>query len=74
DEYLLGRDILVAPVVEKGSTKRSVYLPEDEWIHVFTKTLYPGGSYEIDAPIGYPPVFVRASSPVKDRILNSVDI
>ena len=27
DEYLYGRDILVAPVVEKGATSRSLYLP-----------------------------------------------
>src|SRR5205809_4142887 len=27
DEYLWGRDVLVAPVVEKGATSRQVYLP-----------------------------------------------
>src|ERR1035441_6927617 len=27
DEYLWGRDILVAPVVEKGATSRTLYLP-----------------------------------------------
>ena len=27
DQYLWGRDILVAPVVEKGATSRKVYLP-----------------------------------------------
>ena len=74
DEYMLGRDILVAPVVEKRQVKRNVYLPEGEWVHLFTKTVYPGGSHEIDAPIGCPPVFVRADSDDKDRILNSVDI
>ena len=31
DEYLWGRDILVAPVVEKGATTRRVYLPRGKW-------------------------------------------
>src|SRR5438093_3655588 len=31
DQYLWGRDIMVAPVVEKGSTSRHVYLPGGSW-------------------------------------------
>src|SRR5205823_12688568 len=31
DEYLWGRDLLVAPVVEKGATGRKLYLPEGDW-------------------------------------------
>lgn len=60
-EYLFGRDLLVAPIIKEGATKRTVYLPEDEWIHFFTKQEYHGGEYEIEAPIGQPPVFIRKS-------------
>ena len=28
DEFLLGDSLLVAPVLEEGSTKRDVYLPQ----------------------------------------------
>ena len=31
NEYLWGRDLLVAPVVEKGARSRCVYLPEGAW-------------------------------------------
>jgi alpha-glucosidase (family GH31 glycosyl hydrolase) len=31
DEYLWGKDILVAPVTEKGATSRTVYLPRGGW-------------------------------------------
>jgi alpha-glucosidase (family GH31 glycosyl hydrolase) len=31
DEYLWGRDILVAPVTEKGATARALYLPSGDW-------------------------------------------
>lgn len=61
DAYLLGPDLLVAPIVEPGVDRRSVYLPGDEqWFHVWTGDAYTGGaSVEIEAPIGSPPVFAR---------------
>ncbi len=59
DEYLLGRDMLVAPVIEEGAVSRTVYLPEDEWTELFTDETYTGGHYEISAPLGRIPVFIR---------------
>lgn len=61
-EYLLGRDILVAPVIEEKVIQRQVYLPNDEWVHLFTKQEYQGGTVMVDAPIGRPPVFIRKNS------------
>ena len=58
-EYLLGRDILVAPVVKEGKNERSVYLPEDEWVHLWSGREYRGGNHNVDAPIGEIPVFIR---------------
>ncbi len=59
-EYLLGRDILVAPVLKAGADKREVYLPDDSWIHLPSGKRYEGGRFTVDAPIGSIPVFVRA--------------
>ncbi len=58
-EYLLGRDILVAPVIKEGASERVVRLPDDEWIHLFSETEYGKGIHTLKAPIGAPPVFVR---------------
>lgn len=58
-EYLLGRDILAAPVLKEGATQRQVYLPEGSWLHLFTGQEYSGGNFNIEAPIGKPPVFLR---------------
>ncbi len=33
-EYLLGRDILIAPDLQKEETVRQVYLPKHKWIHL----------------------------------------
>ncbi|MBR3737429.1 MAG: alpha-glucosidase [Eubacterium sp.] len=61
-EYLLGRDILVAPVITQGAVKRDVYLPNDEWIHLWSGKEYRGGNVTVSAPIGEIPVFVRKSA------------
>ena len=61
-EYLLGRDILVAPVLEAGKVKREVTLPDDTWVNLFSKKEYTGGKHTVEAPIGQPPVFVRRDS------------
>ncbi|MEM7642577.1 MAG: TIM-barrel domain-containing protein [Pseudomonadota bacterium] len=60
DAYMLGPDLLVAPVLEPGATGRIVALPDGEtWIHAWTGTAHPGGtSPEIDAPWGQTPVFI----------------
>lgn len=61
-EYLLGRDLLVAPVYEEGAKSRKVYLPSDGWINIFDGKEYAGGHMIVEAPIGQPPVFVRKDS------------
>ncbi|OON91863.1 MAG: alpha-glucosidase [Epulopiscium sp. Nele67-Bin002] len=61
-QYLFGSDILVAPVHEEAKTQWEVYLPDDEWIHLWTGKEFGQGTYVIDAPMGYPPVFYRKTS------------
>ena len=67
-EFLLGRDILVAPVLKQGATERTVYLPKDNWVHIWSKKEYKGGKVTVSAPLGEPPVFVRKGSAVLDLI------
>jgi len=43
DQYMLGRKLLVAPIVHQGQRERSVYLPEGKWRQVFTGEEYTGG-------------------------------
>ncbi len=71
-EYLLGKDILVAPILKEGAVSRDVYLPEDEWVHLFTGKTYRGGVHSVDSGIGYPPVFIRKESPSASGLLEKV--
>ena len=58
-EFMLGSDLLVAPVLRPHTDMREVYLPEDSWIHLPTGREYRGGVHPVYAPLGCPPVFVR---------------
>ena len=49
DEYLFGSQILVAPMLESGMTRRTVYLPEGKWIDYQTEKVYEGGWHRIEA-------------------------
>lgn len=60
DQFLYGRDMLVAPIIEDGARSRSVYLPAGSWTHVWSGRVFDQGWHEIAAPVGEPPVFYRA--------------
>ena len=60
--YLLGGDVLVAPVVEPGAESRTLWLPQGEWVHLWTGARYGGGDVTVPAPLGQPPVFYRPDS------------
>lgn len=63
DEFLVGENILVAPVVEQGKTYRTVYLPEGQWIDYWTKEVIEGGKYIIkEAPLDLCPMYIKAGS------------
>ena len=76
-QFLLGRDIIVAPVVEKGARERSVYLPGGEsdegWTHLWTGEEYDGGRHSIEAPVGEPPVFYRSEANLEPVLQNLRD-
>ena len=62
-EYLWGRDMLVAPVVEKGATNRSVYLPAGDWYDWWTGQKM-AGKRSVDRPVDLAtlPIYVRAGA------------
>lgn len=64
DEYLWGRDVLVAPVMTKGATERQVIFPEGLWTEWESpRRFYHGGdTVTVPAPLGVLPVFVRAGA------------
>jgi alpha-glucosidase/alpha-D-xyloside xylohydrolase len=79
DQFFWGRDLLVAPVVEKGATARKVYLPKGTWFDFWTAERVEGGR-EIERAVNLEttPLFVRAGAvvpmgPVKQYVDEKVD-
>ncbi|GAA4701108.1 glycoside hydrolase family 31 protein [Phytohabitans rumicis] len=69
DEFLLGPDLLVAPITEYGARSRTVRLPAGTgWVDAWTGTAYEGGSaFTADAPLDRIPVFRRDGANVQLR-------
>jgi alpha-glucosidase len=63
-EFMLGKDVLVAPVLDAGQTRVTAYLPDGEWVHLWSQRVYGPGEVEVAAPLGQPGVFYRKGSAV----------
>ena len=59
DAYLLGDDLLVAPLLEENAVSREVYLPQGMWFDFFDGTGYAGGQTITAGKNGKLPVFTR---------------
>jgi len=59
DQFLLGDDIIVAPVVEKGARSRTVVLPPGEWKAEDGTTHSGGTTVEIEVPLERLPYFMK---------------
>ncbi len=64
DEFMLGPDLLVAPVTEQGATSRCVYLPAGQtWVEAWTGQEYQGGQqFQLKRPLERIPVYWRKGS------------
>jgi len=76
DQYFFGRDLLVAPIIHKGETSRSVYLPRGNWWHMFENTWFASGKHVVEAGPETIPVFIRADAVIplafdKDAMLGA---
>jgi alpha-glucosidase len=63
DQYLLGSQLLVAPVYTSGATARQVYLPEGTWYHWHSGERFTGKRFIVaPTPMDYIPLYARGGA------------
>jgi alpha-glucosidase len=63
DQFMLGPELMAAPVLRPGRTSREVYLPEGTWFDWWSGEVYPGKTDLIAAaPLERMPLYVRGGA------------
>jgi len=63
DEFMIGDDLLVAPILKPDITRRLVYLPAGSWYDYWSNRKYTGETMiSVEAPLDVVPMFVRAGA------------
>ncbi|RCW32547.1 glycoside hydrolase family 31 protein [Marinilabilia salmonicolor] len=61
DQYMFGDNIMVCPVLTKGTSTRIVYFPKGEWYDFWSGEKIEGGQYKlVVTPIEEMPLYVKA--------------
>ncbi len=72
-QFMLGTELMVAPVLDPGAEQVRVYLPAGIWRHLWSRRQYeieePGMYITVEAPLGEPAVFYRSDSAVAARFI-----
>ena len=82
DAFLVGSQLLAAPVVVRGARRRTLRLPKGEWYTLDGAARAGGKELEVLAPLNHLPLFVRAGAaimkwPVRQHVgepLRSVEL
>ena len=67
DEYMVGEDVLLAPILSSGTYARAVYLPEGEWVDYFKGSLIQGGRYILaEMGLGETGIYIRNNTVIPE--------
>lgn len=59
-QFMIGENLLVAPVLSEYENSKKVYLPEGKWLDWWENTVYNGGQWILtEAPINRIPLFIK---------------
>ena len=65
DQFMLGSEIMMAPVFKNNTDTRAVYMPAGHWVRMWTQEEYSfetGQHLQVKTPIGLPAVFVKGEN------------
>jgi alpha-glucosidase len=76
-EFMIGTELLVTPVLKPKSDEVDVYLPQGQWVHIWSDQIYGnverGKNITISAPLGEPAVFYKYESPIGEKFASILE-
>ena len=73
NEYLLGDELLVAPVLKENAKVQRVYLPERKWVNLFDGNSYEGcAEYDIVLHGKIPVFYKEDHSEIIDELIKNM--
>lgn len=71
-QFMVGPELMVAPVLDPGVNEVSLYLPAGTWVHLWSEAIFgdenQGRWVSVSAPMGQPAVFYRPGSTVGEAL------
>lgn len=63
DQFMIGSNVIVAPIITPDTYHRVVYLPEGQWINYWTEEKLEGGKHHlVKAELEILPIFIKAGA------------
>ena len=76
EQFLVGDAFMVVPVLDEDSNSVHCYLPEGQWVHLWSKKEYHVGreglEMRVDAPLGKPAVFCKPETAATASFLENL--
>ncbi|MBN2079762.1 MAG: alpha-glucosidase [Spirochaetes bacterium] len=76
EQFMVGADLMVAPVLDPGEDIVNAYLPDGKWVHLWTGKVYDatGGGirFSVPAPPGKPGVFFSMGSAAGRELVDNL--
>ena len=77
EQFMLGSEFMICPILDKGKRDISCYLPKGEWVHLWSGSIYNfldvGKEIELEAPIGAPAVFYKKDSDIATKFIEKLN-
>lgn len=65
DQFLVGENTLIAPIMHPSADHRAVYFPEGLWVDYWTDRVLAGNQYHlVSAPLDTLPIFIKKGTAV----------
>ncbi|WP_297633295.1 glycoside hydrolase family 31 protein [uncultured Clostridium sp.] len=74
EQFMVGDNLMIAPVMNEGEREKYVYLPKGNWYNYFTEEMYEGNrGYMLKCPLNEILIFVKEGSVIpiyKEKYFN----